>query len=74
MANGDGGNTSAPSGAAGRAPRIGMQRWVICALLFAATSLLYVDRNTLGFLKHDLSVQYGWDQAEYAHIVQWFMV
>jgi len=52
----------------------GWYRWGICALIFAATSLLYVDRQTIGFLKHDLSLQYGWDQADYAHVVQWFMI
>lgn len=52
----------------------GYYRWAICALIFASTSLLYVDRNTLGFLKHTLSVQYGWGQADYANVVQWFMI
>ena len=56
------------------APRVGHYRWLICALLFAATSLLYVDRQTIGFLKHDLSLQYGWDQSAYAYIVRCFMI
>jgi ACS family hexuronate transporter-like MFS transporter len=56
------------------AQRVGHYRWLICALLFASTSLLYVDRQTIGFLKHDLSLQYGWDQTDYAHVVQWFMI
>jgi len=52
----------------------GWYRWVICALLFFATSLLYVDRNTIGYLKPSLSAEYGWNQADYAHIVFFFMV
>lgn len=56
------------------APRVGHYRWLICALLFAATSLLYVDRQTIGFLKPTLSAQYGWDQTDYAHIVRCFMI
>jgi MFS transporter, ACS family, hexuronate transporter len=53
---------------------VGWYRWLICALLFAATGLLYVDRQTLGFLKPALSAQYGWDQADYAAIVRCFMI
>lgn len=67
-----------PSGEGAAAPRripaSGHYRWLICALIFASTSLLYVDRNTLGFLKHALSVEYGWGEADYAHVVQWFMI
>jgi ACS family hexuronate transporter-like MFS transporter len=29
-------------------------RWVICALLFAATSINYVDRQIIGVLKPTL--------------------
>jgi ACS family hexuronate transporter-like MFS transporter len=34
---------------------IGRQRWTICALIFAATTINYLDRNVLGLLKSDLS-------------------
>ena len=51
----------------------GWYRWVICGLLFAATSLLYVDRLTIGYLKGTLTQQYGWTQADYAFVVQFFM-
>jgi len=51
----------------------GWYRWVICGLIFSATSLLYVDRLTLGYLKGSLSAQYHWTQADYASVVQWFM-
>ncbi len=67
-------NAAAPKSAAAATTRIGRYRWVVCALLFAATGLNYVDRQTIGFLKPALSAEYGWGQADYAHIVQWFMI
>lgn len=51
----------------------GWYRWVICGLIFAATSLLYVDRLTLGYLKTSLQGQYHWSETDYASVVQWFM-
>src|SRR6516164_7507895 len=30
---------------------IGRQRWFVCALLFAATTINYIDRNALSVLK-----------------------
>jgi ACS family hexuronate transporter-like MFS transporter len=69
-----GASPGSATGVTTRAPRIGHYRWVICAMLFAATGLNYVDRQTIGFLKPALSAQYGWDQTDYAHIVQWFMI
>lgn len=51
----------------------GWYRWVACALIFFATSLLYVDRLTLGYLKSTLQGTYGWSETDYAGVVQWFM-
>jgi ACS family hexuronate transporter-like MFS transporter len=34
---------------------IGRHRWTICALIFAATTINYLDRNVLGLLKGTLS-------------------
>lgn len=34
---------------------IGRHRWTICALIFAATTINYLDRNVLGLLKDTLS-------------------
>jgi MFS transporter, ACS family, aldohexuronate transporter len=59
--------------AKGATVRVGHYRWVICALLFTATSLLYVDRLTIGYLKGSLSQEYHWTEADYASIVQFFM-
>lgn len=41
----------------------GRIRWIICALLFFAVVLSYVDRLVLGVLKPDLTIQYGWTNS-----------
>lgn len=51
---------------------IGRYRWRICALLFFATTINYVDRQVLGILKPELSATLGWDEAEYGNIVMAF--
>ncbi|RZJ02283.1 MAG: MFS transporter, partial [Rubrivivax sp.] len=38
----------------GAAALLGRQRWVICALLFVATTINYIDRNALSVLKTSL--------------------
>jgi ACS family hexuronate transporter-like MFS transporter len=47
----------------------GNYRWVICALLFIATTTNYIDRNALGVLKPILSVELGWSEVDYGWIV-----
>ncbi len=37
-------------------------RWVICALLFFATTINYVDRQVLGLLKTTLQGELGWSE------------
>lgn len=51
--------------------RIGY-RWTICALLFAATTINYVDRQVLGILAPTLQREIGWSEAQYGVIVSWF--
>ena len=51
---------------------IGRYRWVICALLFAATSINYVDRQIIGVLKPTLQVEFGWTESAYGDMVFWF--
>jgi len=51
------------------AERIGRFRWVICALLFAATALNYVDRQIIGILQPTLAHKYHWSETDYANIV-----
>ncbi len=52
--------------------RIGYYRWRICALLLAATTLNYMDRQVLGVLAPDLQKIIGWSEIEYGYIVTAF--
>lgn len=47
-------------------------RWIICALLFLATTINYVDRQIIGILKPTLEVELGWSEVDYGNIVFWF--
>jgi len=47
-------------------------RWTICALLFAATTINYLDRQVLGILAPTLEEKLGWDELDYARIVMAF--
>lgn len=53
-------------------PRMTRQRWVICALLFTAVVINYVDRQMLGVLKPFISKDLGWSETDYADIVFYF--
>src|SRR3982750_1151099 len=50
--------------------RIGRYRWVICAMLFFATTINYIDRQVLGILATDEAFKHtiGWNEAEYGYI------
>jgi ACS family hexuronate transporter-like MFS transporter len=54
-----------------RERRVGY-RWTICALLFAATTLNYVDRQVLGVLGPTLQHDLHWTETQYGDIVSWF--
>ncbi|MDR6790015.1 ACS family hexuronate transporter-like MFS transporter [Sphingomonas sp. BE138] len=47
-------------------------RWVICALLFFATTINYIDRQVIGILKPTLQADLGWSEVDYGMIVFWF--
>jgi ACS family hexuronate transporter-like MFS transporter len=47
-------------------------RWVICALLFIAIGINYIDRQMIGILKPTLQGELQWTEIDYAHIVFWF--
>lgn len=53
-------------------PRMTRRRWVICALLFMAVVINYVDRQMLGVLKPAMSKELGWTEQNYADIVFYF--
>jgi len=41
-------------------------------MLFAATSINYVDRQIIGVLKPTLQLEFGWTESSYGDIVFWF--
>ena len=44
-------------------------RWVICGLIFLATTVNYIDRQVLGILAPVLQKEIGWSEIEYGNIV-----
>ena len=52
--------------------RLPSYRWTICALLFVATTINYVDRQVLGILAPTLQRELHWTEADYGDIVSWF--
>jgi len=48
---------------------VGHFRWVICALLFFAATVNYIDRQVLGILKPTLEHEFGWSETDYGWIV-----
>ncbi|MFN3490342.1 MAG: MFS transporter, partial [Emticicia sp.] len=41
--------------------KIGKYRWTICALVFFATTVNYLDRQVISLLKSVLSTELKWD-------------
>ena len=55
-----------------KAVTIGKYRWTICALLFFATTINYLDRQVLSLLKPTLEKQFDWSNSDYANIASVF--
>ena len=51
---------------------IGKYRWTICALLFFATTINYLDRQVLSLLAPALSQEFNWSNTDYANITAVF--
>ena len=51
---------------------IGKYRWTICALLFVATTINYLDRQVLSLLAPKLSEEFHWTETDYANITAVF--
>src|SRR5438132_6144456 len=47
-------------------------RWIVCALLFFATTINYVDRQVLSILAKTLETTIGWDSIQYGYITASF--
>jgi ACS family hexuronate transporter-like MFS transporter len=48
---------------------VGNFRWSICALLFFAATVNYIDRQVIGILKPTMQGLYGWSEIDYSNIV-----
>ena len=58
-------------------PSRGSYRWVICALLFAATAINYADRQVISYLKEFFCSPvdmggFGWTNSDYANVTTVF--
>ena len=53
-------------------PAIGNYRWTICALLFFATTVNYLDRQVLSLLQPYLAEKFSWTNTDYANITAVF--
>ena len=51
-----------------------MIRWWICALLFFATTINYIDRQVFAILAPQLQTEIGWTEIEYGYIVTAFQL
>jgi MFS transporter, ACS family, aldohexuronate transporter len=47
----------------------GYYRWIVCALLFFAATVNYMDRQVIGLLKPTLQSQIGWNEIDYSNII-----
>jgi MFS transporter, ACS family, hexuronate transporter len=56
----------------GLAEKVGKYRWTICALLFFATTINYIDRQVLGILAPTLQRDLNWSETDYSAVVSWF--
>jgi MFS transporter, ACS family, hexuronate transporter len=65
---------SMSSSLSGNRRTIGRRRWLICALIFFATTINYMDRTVLGLLAPMLQVKIGWNEAQYGFIVTSFQM
>src|SRR5688572_10973769 len=53
---------------------IGKYRWTICALVFFATTINYLDRAVISLLKNTLELEFKWTESDYSNIVIAFQV
>src|SRR6478672_6436210 len=53
---------------------IGKFRWTICGLIFFATTINYIDRSVISFLKSTFTETLGWTDADYTDVEITFKV
>ncbi|HSZ61980.1 MAG TPA: MFS transporter [Terriglobales bacterium] len=54
--------------------RLGRVRWTVCAMLFVATSINYMDRQVIAILKPTLEHSIGMTEVGYGYIVDAFQI
>jgi ACS family hexuronate transporter-like MFS transporter len=57
-----------------KTPAGGRYRWRICAILFLAATINYVDRQVIGVLKPVLGSELHWNDVTYGNIIAAFQV
>ncbi len=65
-------NSVLPKEQTGQTVPVGKYRWTICALLFFATTVNYLDRQVLSLLQPLLAERFGWSNTDYANIAAVF--
>lgn len=55
-------------------PAMSRYRWTICGLIFFATSINYIDRSVISFLKSTFTEELHWTDADYANIEVTFKI
>jgi ACS family hexuronate transporter-like MFS transporter len=55
-------------------PKMSNYRWTICALLFFATTVNYLDRQVLSLLHTKLEAEFNWTNTDYANITAAFQL
>jgi MFS transporter, ACS family, hexuronate transporter len=53
---------------------IGKYRWVICGLIFFATTVNYLDRTVIGLVKTYLDKEFSWTKSDYANVTVAFQL
>jgi MFS transporter, ACS family, hexuronate transporter len=54
--------------------QIGKYRWTICALLFFATTINYLDRAIISLVKEYLDAEFKWTKTDYANVTVAFQL
>ena len=57
--------------------KLGRYRWTICALLFAATTINYMDRQVISYLKEFFCTPkdkggFGWSNTDFSYVTSCF--
>ena len=63
-----------PNGLTMPAKRLPNIRWRVAALLFGATVINYIDRQTLSVLASEITAELGLSDIEYSQVVQAFLI